>query len=95
VAAPARAAMSDLFKTARRWRSLFADDVLDGHLDRLQCHQQPDGGWPLTWEPPGDAALLEWRGIVTLDALRTLVSYGRLSPRLSALSDTSPDRSRL
>jgi hypothetical protein len=63
-----------------RWRALFADDVLEAHLDRLQRDQQDDGGWPITWEPPSDAALLEWRGIVTLDALRTLVSYGRLNP---------------
>jgi hypothetical protein len=56
------------------------DDVLAAHLDRLERDQQPDGGWPITWEPPGDAAVLEWRGIVTLDALRALVSYGRLSP---------------
>jgi hypothetical protein len=63
-----------------RWRALFADDVLEAHLDRLQHDQQTDGGWPITWEPPSDAALLEWRGMVTLDALRTLVSYGRLSP---------------
>lgn len=63
-----------------RWRVLFSQDVLDAHLDRLQRNQQPDGGWPISWEPPGEAALLEWRGAVTLDALRTLVSYGRLSP---------------
>jgi hypothetical protein len=62
-----------------RWRSLFADDVVDAHLDRLQRDQQADGGWPITWEPPGEAAVLEWRGIVTLGALRTLVSYGQLS----------------
>jgi hypothetical protein len=64
-----------------RWRGLFADDAIRAHLDRLQRDQQPDGGWPITWEPPSEAARLEWRGIVTLDALRTLVSYGRLSPR--------------
>jgi hypothetical protein len=64
-----------------RWRVLFSEDVLDAHLDRLQRNQQPDGGWPISWEPPGDAALLEWRGAVTLDALRTLVSYRRLSPK--------------
>ena len=63
-----------------RWRGLFTDDALAAHLDRLQRDQQADGGWPITWEPPGEAAVLEWRGIVTLDALRTLVSYGRLSP---------------
>ena len=60
------------------WRSLFPADVIEAHLNRLQRDQQPDGGWPITWEPPSEAALLEWRGIVTLSALRTLVSYGRL-----------------
>jgi hypothetical protein len=62
------------------WRVLFSDDVLDAHLDRLEADQQYDGGWPISWDPPSEAARLEWRGIVTLDALRTLVSYGRLSP---------------
>jgi len=64
-----------------RWRVLFSEDVLDAHLDRLQRYQQPDGGWPISWEPPSEAARLEWRGAVTLDALRTLVSYGRLRPK--------------
>jgi len=64
-----------------RWRVLFSEDVLSAHLDRLQRNQQPDGGWPITWEPPSEAARLEWRGVVTLDALHTLVSYGRLSPK--------------
>jgi len=39
---------------------------------------QPDGGWAITWEPPGTSATLEWRGIETLRALRTLRAYGRL-----------------
>jgi hypothetical protein len=64
-----------------RWRVLFSEDVLNAHLDRLQRDQQPDGGWPISWEPPSEAARLEWRGAVTLDALRTLVSYGRLGPK--------------
>jgi hypothetical protein len=63
-----------------RWRVLFSDDVLDAHLDRLLADQQPDGGWPISWDPPSEAARLEWRGIATLDALCTLVSYGRLGP---------------
>jgi hypothetical protein len=63
-----------------RWRTLFAEDVLAAHLDRLERDQQADGGWPLSWEPPGEAAVLEWRGMVTLGALRTLVSYERLRP---------------
>jgi hypothetical protein len=60
------------------WRRLFTDDQLDGHLDHLLNAQQPDGGWEVTWEPPGAASRLAWRGMVTLDALRTLDSYGRL-----------------
>ena len=59
------------------WRSWFDDDLVDAHLDRLAAEQQPDGGWPIRWEPPTDAAVLEWRGMVTLHALVTLDSYGR------------------
>jgi hypothetical protein len=73
-----------------RWRSLFADDMLAAHLDRLERQQQPDGGWPISWEPPSQASRLEWRGIVTLDALRTLTSYGRLDPARSSPSRSYP-----
>lgn len=62
-----------------RWRSLFTGVQIEAHLDRLQRDQQSDGGWPITWEPPDGAAVNEWRGIVTLQALRTLTSYGRLA----------------
>ncbi|MGC5015963.1 hypothetical protein ACLQ2R_34805 [Streptosporangium sp. DT93] len=58
-----------------RWRRLFADDVIEGHLDRLAKDQQPDGGWAITWEPPGAAATLEYRGVETLRALRVLTAY--------------------
>lgn len=61
-----------------RWRPLFTTAQLDGHLDHLQQAQLPDGGWPISWEPPSEAARLEWRGMVTLQALRTLTSYGRI-----------------
>jgi hypothetical protein len=63
-----------------RWRELFPPGQIEAHLDRKLRDQQPDGGWPITWDPPSEAARLEWRGIVTLSALRTLVSYGRLDP---------------
>ena len=62
------------------WRRLFSDDLVDGHLQRLVTDQQPDGGWAITWEPPGTASTLEWRGIQTLRAVRTLAAYGRLGP---------------
>lgn len=62
-----------------RWRALFTDAQVSAHLDRLQKSQQADGGWPVTWEPPSEAAVAEWRGVVTLGALRTLTSYGRVT----------------
>jgi hypothetical protein len=61
-----------------RWRSLFPAEVIEAHLDRAERDQEADGGWPIRWEPPSQASLLEWRGKVTLDQLRTLASYGRL-----------------
>jgi len=63
-----------------RWRSLFTQAQIDAHLDRLMKAQQDDGGWPITWEPPSTAAVSEWRGVVTLAALRTLTSYGCIAP---------------
>jgi hypothetical protein len=63
-----------------RWRSLFTDAQISGHLDHLLTSQQDDGGWPISWEPPSQAAAMEWRGIVTLQAMRTLIAYGRVSP---------------
>ncbi|MEU8222177.1 hypothetical protein [Kribbella sp. NPDC048915] len=60
------------------WRPLFTDAQLEAHLDRLVADQQDDGGWALTWEPPGPAATLEYRGMVTVGALRTLKAYNRI-----------------
>ncbi|RYC13236.1 hypothetical protein [Nocardioides zhouii] len=59
------------------WRRLFEDKAIEGHLDRLVRDQQADGGWPITWAAPGIASSMEWRGIETLRALRTLRAYGR------------------
>ena len=64
-----------------RWRKLFSDSQINGHLDRLQTDQQLDGGWPISWEPPSEASTWEWRGSETLRALNTLIAYGRLSAR--------------
>src|SRR5579875_35447 len=63
-----------------RWRRLFDDKQIEGHLDRVAAAQEADGGWPITWEPPSPAAVCEWRGVVTLDALRILVANGRMRP---------------
>lgn len=59
-------------------RTLFGDDQLARHLDRLAGDQQPDGGWPIRWEPPSEASRLEWRGNRTILAVATLSAYGRL-----------------
>jgi hypothetical protein len=61
-----------------RWRVLFDDAQIEGHLDRLERDQQDDGGWAITWDPPSLASRLAWRGKETLRALRTLAAYGRL-----------------
>lgn len=65
-----------------RWRSLFTPGQIEAHLDRLERMQDADGGWTIAWEPPSETAIFEWRGVVTLGALRTLTSYGRLTPRV-------------
>jgi len=60
------------------WRRLFDDATIDGHLDRMVRDQEPDGGWGITWNAPGVASTLEWRGIETLRALRALNAYDHL-----------------
>ena len=60
-----------------RWRCLFDDATLDGHLDALAASQEEDGGFPISWETIGPAAVQEWRGIETLRALRVLHAFGR------------------
>jgi len=62
-----------------RWRQLFTDEQIEGHLAHLLAAQQADGGWPITWEAPGPAATAEWRGMWTLEALSTLVAYGYIT----------------
>lgn len=57
-------------------RPLFSDSQLEGHLEQLAEGQQPDGGWAIAWEPPCEAAVWEWRGKVTLDAVSALSAYG-------------------
>lgn len=59
-------------------RSWFSDAVIAVNLDHLAAAQQSDGGWPLSWTPPGPASELEWRGIQTVKALWTLQAYGKL-----------------
>ncbi|GAB3074269.1 hypothetical protein [Nocardioides zeae] len=61
-----------------RSRGLFTADQVAADLDRLEAGQQDDGGWTFDWLAwsPGQSA--EWRGLVTLRALRVLAAHGRL-----------------
>jgi len=61
-----------------RSRALFTEAQIDAELDEVQRGQQPDGGWTfdfLAWCPGQE---LDWRGGVTLAALRTLRLHGRI-----------------
>ena len=58
-------------------RQLFADNVIEAHLDHLAAAQAEDGGWPINWPSWTPAAGLEWRGWMTIDALMTLRAYNR------------------
>jgi hypothetical protein len=47
-------------------------------IDALRGYQNDDGGFGHALEPDKRW----WRGVVTLAALRTLTSYGRIAPRV-------------
>lgn len=59
-------------------RTLFTDAQYDGHLDDLAAQQQPDGGWPISWTPPSEAAGWAWRAHATVQALHVLRAWGRI-----------------
>jgi hypothetical protein len=58
-------------------RPLFDDAVIDAHLDRLASGQRDDGGWTFNWPAWSPAAEADWRGYLTVDALRVLRANGR------------------
>jgi hypothetical protein len=58
-------------------RTLFGEAVIAAHLDHLAAGQLADGGWMFNWQAWSPAAEREWRGAVTVDALRLLRANGR------------------
>lgn len=60
-------------------RDLLAADVIERDLDRLDGQQQPDGGWPVDWQSASPAAALEWRGYLTVRAVKVLMANARTS----------------
>jgi hypothetical protein len=59
-------------------RSLFDDVTVKAHLDHLAQAQLEDGGWTFNWPSWSPAAERDWRGFLTVDALRVLRANGRL-----------------
>ena len=58
-------------------RSLFDDATIEAHLDHLAGAQREDGGWTFNWPAWSPAAEADWRGFLTVDALRLLRANGR------------------
>ncbi|HEY6788980.1 MAG TPA: hypothetical protein VI365_16875 [Trebonia sp.] len=59
-------------------RRLFDDETISAHLDHLAAGQREDGGWMFNWLAWSPAAEADWRGFLTLDALRVLRANDRL-----------------
>jgi hypothetical protein len=58
-------------------RGLFDDATIKAHVDHLAQAQRDDGGWTFNWLAWSPAAEREWRGFLTVDALRVLRANGR------------------
>jgi hypothetical protein len=58
-------------------RSLFDEVTIKAHLDHLAQAQLDDGGWTFNWPAWSPAAERDWRGFLTVDALRVLRVNGR------------------
>jgi hypothetical protein len=61
-----------------RSRALFPDALVAADLDRLEQGQQDDGGWTFDWLDWSAGQRVEWRGGMTVHAVRTLADHGRL-----------------
>ena len=59
-------------------RPLFDEATIKAHLDHFAAGQLDDGGWTFNWLAWSPAAELDWRGALTVDALRLLRANGRL-----------------
>lgn len=54
---------------------IFSKDTIIQHLNVLESQQSDDGGWPISWEAPGETAQLEWRAWLTVKNLIVLERY--------------------
>jgi hypothetical protein len=58
-------------------RARFDDATNSAHLDHLASAQRDDGGWMFNWPAWSPAAEADWRGFLTVDALRVLRANAR------------------
>lgn len=81
----------EVFAPSRvRSRELFHQALIKAHLDHLPGAQPDGGGWTFNWLAWSPAAEREWRGFLTVDALRILRANGRwtgLIALIRALAD--------
>lgn len=62
-------------------RPLFADSVIDQHLDALIDAQSEDGSWKPNFPMWTPVVQHEWGGLLTVAAVKTLRAYGRVDSR--------------
>jgi hypothetical protein len=60
-------------------RELFDEATIKANLDHLAQAQLEDGGWMFNWLAWSPAAERDWRGFLTVDALRILRANGYLA----------------
>jgi hypothetical protein len=78
-----------------RSRALFTEAQIERELDALERGQQDDGGWTFEWLAWSPGQTVEWRGVVTVHALATLASHGRIDvPRAKPLPPSPAAGSR-
>ncbi len=58
-------------------RALFSDETIAADLDRVEREQLDDGGWDFHFLHFSPGQTVEWRGVVTLGAIRLLREHGR------------------
>jgi hypothetical protein len=58
-------------------RVLFDEVTIKAHLDHLAQAQLDDGGWTFNWHAWSPAAEGDWRGFLTVEALRVLRANAR------------------